>query len=108
MRRVSMRASMRTLPSAYGNIGANHELRDREPCVGLRAGSDRRAPLRRQFRSPSVLAQRDAPMSASGLEIGKKYVALVKEGKGEECLNTLFAKDAVSVEAGGPPGMDRT
>lgn len=47
-------------------------------------------------------------MSASGLEIGKKYVALVKEGKGEECLNTLFAKDAVSVEAGGPPGMDRT
>ena len=42
------------------------------------------------------------------LEIAKKYVALCKERKNEECLDTLFAKDAVSVEAGGPPGMDRT
>jgi ketosteroid isomerase-like protein len=41
-------------------------------------------------------------------EIAKKYVALVKEGKDEECLEQLFAKDAVSVEAGAPPGMDRT
>ena len=44
----------------------------------------------------------------TGHEVGKKYVALCKEGKNEECLNELFAKDAVSVEAGGPPGMDRT
>lgn len=44
----------------------------------------------------------------SGFEIGKKYVALVKEGRHEECLNELFAADAESVEAGGPPGMDRT
>jgi ketosteroid isomerase-like protein len=42
------------------------------------------------------------------LEIAKKYVALCKEGKNAECLDTLFAKDAVSVEAGAPPGMDRT
>jgi len=44
----------------------------------------------------------------TGHEIGKKYVALCKEGKNEACLDELFAKDAVSVEAGGPPGMDRT
>jgi ketosteroid isomerase-like protein len=41
-------------------------------------------------------------------EIGKKYVALCKEGKYDECLDMLFAKDAVSVEAGAPPGTDRT
>ncbi len=44
----------------------------------------------------------------SSSEIAKKYVALVKENKHEECLETLFSKDAVSVEAGAPPGMDRT
>ena len=44
----------------------------------------------------------------SGLEIGKKYVALCKENQNETILNTLFAKDAVSVEAGAPPGGDRT
>jgi ketosteroid isomerase-like protein len=43
-----------------------------------------------------------------GLEIGKKYVELVKENKHEECLAELFSKDAVSVEAGAPPGQDRT
>lgn len=45
-------------------------------------------------------------MSAT-LEIGKKYVALVKEGKNEVILNELFTKDTVSVEAGAPPGQDR-
>lgn len=44
----------------------------------------------------------------SGNEIGQKYVALCKEGQFEKCLDTLFAKDAVSVEAQVPPGMDRT
>jgi ketosteroid isomerase-like protein len=45
----------------------------------------------------------------STLEIGQKYVALCKEGKNRECLDTLFAKDAVSVEAFSPPGAgDRT
>jgi hypothetical protein len=43
----------------------------------------------------------------NGLEVGKKYVALCKEGKNEECIDLLFSKEAVSVEAGGPPGMDR-
>jgi ketosteroid isomerase-like protein len=45
-------------------------------------------------------------MSAT-LEVGKKYVALVKEGKNEVILNELFTKDTVSVEAGAPPGQDR-
>ncbi|HEX4476105.1 MAG TPA: nuclear transport factor 2 family protein [Polyangiaceae bacterium] len=41
-------------------------------------------------------------------EVAKKYVSLVKEGRNAECLDTLFNKDAVSVEPGAPPGMDRT
>lgn len=41
-------------------------------------------------------------------EIAKKYVALVKEHKNEECLNELFAKDATSVEAATPPVGERT
>ena len=45
-------------------------------------------------------------MSAT-LEVGKKYVALVKEGKNEVILDELFTKDTVSVEAGAPPGQDR-
>jgi len=44
----------------------------------------------------------------SAAEIAKKYFALVKEHQNEKCLSELFAKDAVSVEAGGPPGMVRT
>lgn len=40
-------------------------------------------------------------------EIGKKYVALVKAGKREEVLATLFSQDAVSVEPFPPPGRDR-
>lgn len=41
-------------------------------------------------------------------EIGKRYVALVKEGRREECLSTLFSQDAVSVEAMDFPGRERT
>jgi hypothetical protein len=41
-------------------------------------------------------------------EIAQKYVGLCKEGKSEECLDALFAKDAVSVEAAAPPGGERT
>ncbi len=44
----------------------------------------------------------------STFELAKQYLALVSAGKHEECQRTLFAKDAVSVEAGAPPGMDRT
>ena len=42
------------------------------------------------------------------MDVAKRYVELVKENKHDECLNELFAKDAVSVEAGAPPGQDRT
>jgi hypothetical protein len=41
-------------------------------------------------------------------EIAKKYVELCKEGKNGECLDTLFAKDAISVEAHAMAGGDRT
>jgi hypothetical protein len=41
-------------------------------------------------------------------EIGKNYVGLVKEGRREECLSTLFSSDAVSVEAVQLPGRERT
>lgn len=39
-------------------------------------------------------------------EVANAYVALCKQGKFEECLDQLFSSDAVSVEAGAPPGMD--
>jgi hypothetical protein len=41
-------------------------------------------------------------------EVGKSYVALVKESRREECLSTLFSPDAVSVEAVQLPGRERT
>ena len=41
-------------------------------------------------------------------EIGKRYVALCQAGKNEVCLDELYAKDAVSVEAAAMPGMDKT
>jgi hypothetical protein len=40
-------------------------------------------------------------------EIGRKYVALSREGKRAEILDSLFAKDVVSVEAVAPPGGER-
>lgn len=44
----------------------------------------------------------------STTEIGKRYVELVSQHKYDECVNELFAKDAISVEAFAPPGQDRT
>jgi ketosteroid isomerase-like protein len=41
------------------------------------------------------------------LEIAKQYVALCQQGKNEACLDQLFSKDAVSVEAAAMPGMER-
>ncbi len=41
-------------------------------------------------------------------EIGRRYVALVKESKHAACLDALFAADAVSVEAAAPPAGERT
>ena len=40
-------------------------------------------------------------------EIGKKYVALCQAGKNDVCLDELYAKDAVSIEAAAMPGMER-
>lgn len=40
-------------------------------------------------------------------EIAKKYVDLIQQGKHEECLSSLFSRDASSVEAVAMPGMDR-
>ena len=41
------------------------------------------------------------------LDIAKKLVDLCRQGKNVEALNTLFAEEVVSVEAGAPPGMHR-
>jgi hypothetical protein len=41
-------------------------------------------------------------------EIGKKYVALCQAGKNEVCLDELYSKDAVSIEAAAMPGMEKT
>lgn len=41
-------------------------------------------------------------------EIGKRYVALCQEGKNEVCLDELYSKDAVSIEAAAMPGMEKT
>jgi SnoaL-like domain len=40
-------------------------------------------------------------------EIANRYVALCKERKNAECIDTLFADDAESVEALAPPGGQR-
>jgi len=41
----------------------------------------------------------------SALEIGKKLVALCKEGKNEQAIETLYSPDIVSVEAASSPEM---
>lgn len=40
-------------------------------------------------------------------EIADRLVALCREGRDTEAHDTLYAPDAVSVEAGAMPGMDR-
>ena len=41
------------------------------------------------------------------MEIARQLAELCRAGKNEEALNTLFAENVVSVEAGAPPGMER-
>ena len=41
------------------------------------------------------------------MEIARQLAELCRTGKNEEALNTLFAENVVSVEAGAPPGMER-
>ncbi len=43
----------------------------------------------------------------STMEIAEKMIALCRQGKNAEALDTLFAEDVVSVEAGAMPGMAR-
>ena len=44
-------------------------------------------------------------MSAS--EVGKQMVALCREGKNLESINTLYSESIESIEAGALPGMDQ-
>lgn len=41
------------------------------------------------------------------MDIANKLVELCRQGKNTEALNTLYADDVVSVEAGVPPGRER-
>ena len=41
-------------------------------------------------------------------EIAQRYVALCQQGKFAACLDELYAKNAVSVEAAPPPGGEKT
>jgi ketosteroid isomerase-like protein len=41
------------------------------------------------------------------MEIARKLVELCRQGKNMESLSTLYAEDAVSMEAGAMPGMSR-
>jgi hypothetical protein len=41
-------------------------------------------------------------------EIAQRYVTLCQQGKFDACLEELYSKNAVSVEAAMPPGMDKT
>jgi ketosteroid isomerase-like protein len=40
-------------------------------------------------------------------EVAKRYVAFCQEGKFAACLDELYAKEAVSIEAAAPPGSER-
>jgi ketosteroid isomerase-like protein len=40
-------------------------------------------------------------------EIADKLVSLCSKGQFDEAMNTLYADDIVSMEAGAPPGMSR-
>jgi hypothetical protein len=41
------------------------------------------------------------------MEIGNQLAELCRQGRNLEALDTLFADELISVEAGGPPGMSR-
>ena len=45
-------------------------------------------------------------MSKTTLEVGQQLVALCKQGKNDEAVETLYSPDIVSVEAGAPPGQN--
>ncbi len=39
------------------------------------------------------------------LEVGKRLVELCRQGKNDEAIKELYARNITSVEAGAPPGM---
>ncbi len=41
-------------------------------------------------------------------ELGQKIVELCRQGKNQEAIDEFYSPNVVSIEAGGPPGMDRT
>ena len=41
------------------------------------------------------------------MDVARKLVALCREGKNAEAIDTLYAPDVISVEAGAPPGGQR-
>ncbi len=41
------------------------------------------------------------------MQIANKLVALCKQGKNRDALDTLFSDEVVSIEAGAPPGAQR-
>jgi hypothetical protein len=42
----------------------------------------------------------------TSFEIGTKLAALIRTGQNREAMETYYAHDIVSVEAGAPPGLD--
>jgi ketosteroid isomerase-like protein len=44
-------------------------------------------------------------MSSSTMDVGKKLVDLCKQGKFKEAMESLYAPNIVSIEAGAPPGQ---
>jgi ketosteroid isomerase-like protein len=56
--------------------------------------------------SDTQVQTQEATMNAQ--EVGTRLVALCREGKSEECKDTLYSPDIISVEAAAPPGADRT
>lgn len=44
-------------------------------------------------------------MTMTTKEVGQRLVELCRAGKNAECIDTLYASDIVSVEAGAPPGQ---
>jgi ketosteroid isomerase-like protein len=48
-----------------------------------------------------------SPTTMTAADIAAALIDLCKQGKNYEAMTTLYAKDIVSIEAGGPPGASR-
>jgi ketosteroid isomerase-like protein len=56
--------------------------------------------------SAAPVGRRSEENTVSTMDLAKRYVAMVREDKYDAVLHELFTDDAVSVEAGAPPGQD--